>query len=704
MGIWKSENISAADNLSAAQVADLTDGSSTLLHNHDEIEIVREIGGHSYVSKLGLPCPPTLDLKAYDYRDETYGVPSNVTFDRASVATQVNAQGLIESVGEDVMRHDYDPVTGEYKGWLIEESRTNLLTYSEDFDDAVWTKSITTISSNAVTAPDGTLTADKLIPSTGSGTKYIAKIITISASTYYTISLFVKSGDFNYMWLGGESSIWGTIIAYFDLANLTIISTGPDAIDAKITPHKNGWARIELTVLSDADGGTGSAITLGPSNSGTSQTVTGDGTSGIYIWGAQLEQGSFPTSYIPSTQTFTSRASSATYIDSDGLIATATTDVARMSYNPTALHIPPKLLLEGASTNLLTYSEDFDNAIWIKTRGSVSANATTAPDGTLTADKLVEDTTENNSRSIKLLTVSISDEIHTFSVYAKAETRNILSLTMSGTTTYSGSFDLSAGTIINSRIGGTTQATNQTIEPLKNGWYRCSISQNASDGASTEVAIWLSDDNSAIYTGDGTSGLYIWGAQLEESSYPTSYIPTTTAAVTRAADVSTSDSGIRAADVCYMEGTDFSDFYNSEGSIIVQHNSYADVSNYSRILEFSDGTLLNRVSSFILYHETDLKQSVFCITNGIQQDTLFSITADVDTNYNTAVSYNSDMYSLYINGELIDSGNDQNVAVNDFDQIKIGSAVVGGSTNGHIKQITYFPRKLSDSQLQLLTS
>jgi len=660
------------------------------------VKSAREIGGHAYVTMLGLPCPPTLDLKAYDYRNETYGVPSNVTFERATPATQVNAQGLIESVGEDVMRHDYDPVTGEYKGWLIEEGRTNLLTYSEDFDNAAWIKSDITISANAVTAPDGTQTADKLVENTSNIAHYLKISTSVTPGNTYACSVFMKedpSGSKRYLTIHGRDNAFGTAFSLtFDPSDGSITYNSNPSLSFGVINYENGFYRVWVTATATATY-TGTEVfwirLADESNKATTYpSYTGDGTSGLYLWGAQLEQGSFPTSYIPSTQTFTSRASSATYIDSDGLIATAATDVARMNYNPTALHIAPKLLLEGASTNLLTYSEDFDNAAWNKSNATISANAIAAPDGATTADKLV-DSVDNAAHAMsKDITVTTSNN-YTFSVFAKSGEMSWLRIRDYNYTGSQAFFDLDNGVI------GTNLLCTAKIIKYPNGWYRCIYTATAQ---STSFGCFISvcdADNSTAYTGDGTSGLYIWGAQLEESSYPTSYIPSTTAAVTRAADVSTSAAATRDADVCYIDGTDFTDFYNQdEGSLLCKATAKKDFSTLIYLKEDNSNNMRIQYDSTLTPIAIVKSDITYKASTTLSSDGLENI---------YGLAYKDEDCSSIKNGAVVDFTTSPSTLPSPT-EMRLGVLASTSQICGHIKQLTYFPRKLSDSQLQLLTS
>ena len=221
--------------------------------------------------------------------------------------------------------------------------------------------------------------------------------------------------------------------------------------------------------------------------------------------------------------TFT-RASAATYVDRYGMLKSVAADIPRFTADG--------LLIEGASTNLRIYSEQFDNAAWTKLRSSVSANATetTDPYGTNLADKLIEDTTATNTHLVSQLYSFTAGMTYTSSVYAKAGSRSQMALRF-GDSGLAAGFDLSSGTVLSASSGVTTKIT-----ALSNGWYRVSATETAVNTGSYASQIQLMVSGATSYTGDGTSGLYIFGAQLEAMPFATSYIPTTATAVTRIAD------------------------------------------------------------------------------------------------------------------------------------------------------------------------
>ena len=182
-------------------------------------------------------------------------------------------------------------------------------------------------------------------------------------------------------------------------------------------------------------------------------------------------------------------------------------------------------LIEYAPENLLSKSEEFNDAAWTKDRLSFVTNNITAPDGALTAEKLVEDTSVNNSHRVSRQ-ITLTAEPHTFSVFVKSAERNWVRVTLfDGVTSRQVWFDTTAG-VIGTQSGAIGQMTS-----FGNGWWRCAITATGVAAISQTNVALATADNISTYTGDGTSGIYLWGAQLERSSTARAYIPTTTAAV-----------------------------------------------------------------------------------------------------------------------------------------------------------------------------
>lgn len=208
-------------------------------------------------------------------------------------------------------------------------------------------------------------------------------------------------------------------------------------------------------------------------------------------------------------------------------------------YNPVTALWERSTLVELASTNLCLQSESLDNASWTKTSVTISADATTAPDGASTADKLVEDSGAGIAPRIEQAFTGATDNTNqTTSFFVKAAERSWCSIWIrkKDNAVVGAAFNLGSGAWGTAVSAGVTR---HAPIALTNGWYRISITVDTLSGATTpggQLRVQQSDSISTI-TGDGTSGIYAWGAQYEANrSFPTSYIPTTTASVTRAVD------------------------------------------------------------------------------------------------------------------------------------------------------------------------
>ena len=238
-------------------------------------------------------CRPSLDL---DFTQEV--LDPRITFSRGSIGTRVNRNRLIETVSANLPRFDFDPVTGECKGLLIEESRANSLLRSEDFT-TTWGASAVSVSSNVITAPDGNTTADKLVENNSfSSFKFVSQSVGTISGTY-TVSAFFKAGERFSGYIQLLSS-GGSATAGFNLRTGTIIGGS-----GTITPYANGWYRVSSTATFTSATAT---IYIVLYNNNAISNYTGDGTSGLYLWGAQIEAGAFPTSYIPTVASTVTRS------------------------------------------------------------------------------------------------------------------------------------------------------------------------------------------------------------------------------------------------------------------------------------------------------------------------------------------------------------------------------------------------------------
>jgi hypothetical protein len=383
---------------------------------------------------------------------------SRISFSRGSNATVVGSNGLIK----------YAP--------------HNLLTYSEQFDNAAWVKINATITTNASISPDGTTTAEKLVEGTISGTPYISESNVVNAGVPYTISVYAKESQQTpkrYVSLLFPSAQFGSNKrATFDLSAGTYVTTNsPDS--ASITPIGNGWYRCQVSATCVTSGTTNTQIRIATTYPDTLTPYTGDGTSGIYIWGAQINEG------------------------------------ALQPYYPTTVK------------NLLGYSQNFGNAAWTKSNSSIAASTVIGPFGFDGGEKLVENTATSQHSIANSGTITANSTI-TGSCYIKAGERTTgwVQINNSGYTSgFRAQFNTSSG-LATSATFGTGSVSNITMTPIGNGWYRVAAT-GIIDSSSTSGILSIFLNNGASYTGDGTSGIYIFGAQLSDSASldPYSYNP-----------------------------------------------------------------------------------------------------------------------------------------------------------------------------------
>ena len=384
------------------------------------------------------------------------------------------------------------------------------------------------------------------------------------------------------------------------------------------------------------------------------------------------------------------RASTGTYFDYDGILKTALVDQPRFDVDPVTGE-SKGLLIEEQRTNLLTYSEQFYNGAWSGLRCSIAANSVIAPDGTLTADKLVEDTTATNTHSLnQVTTVALtSGTAYTLSFYVKAADRGFIALrfettssVFNGAITY---FNLTSGTVVSVGTGTTASITS-----VGNGWYRCVATQNAAASATARLSIYLSETGTSVsYSGNGYSGMYIWGAQLEAGSFATSYIPTFGSQVTRSADSAS------------ITGVNFSGWYRAdEGTVYSEAQCpSAGLATTFHILSVNDGSSNNETRQTF---NSGLMYGVVAASGSNVAVLSTGITA---SNVNKgSLTYKVNDFANSVNGAAVttDTSGALPVGIN-----KLYLGVSSNNTfylNGTIKRIAYYPKRLSNTELQGITN
>ena len=345
------------------------------------------------------------------------------------------------------------------------EPRRNLLTYTEQFNNAAWTKENITVTENTAIAPNGTTTATKIIETTATAEHKVFQPQTVLANTNYTITCYMKAGERTKAYIRDG---WATgFNALFDLSNGTIISSLGGT--ASITSVGNGWYRCQFVMSTTA---TTLRPDFGPANAANSRNYTGDGISGIYIWGAQLELGSTATAY---------QATAALPVSWLGNHQVAINDAARGIYG---------WMPKTGKRNLLTYTEQFDNAAWSKANATVTANYDTDPDGSITADRFVS-SGGSFPQIFQTLTLT-AGQAYTFSAWVKSD----------------GTSQIAQALLLE----GVATAFTPT-----GTWTRVSVSIASSAGGSRAVVVATNSPVAAA------SSFLIWGAQLELGSTATAY-------------------------------------------------------------------------------------------------------------------------------------------------------------------------------------
>jgi len=282
-------------------------------------------------------------------------------------------------------------------------------------------------------------------------------------------------------------------------------------------------------------------------------------------------------------------------------------------------------LWEPQSTNLIPYSEDFSDASWIKNQTTITQNATISPSGLIDASMISEDNTNNFHRVRRAISPPVNS---TLSIFAKKGTNDKF-LLWSGASGVG--FDLTLGTINN--VSGLNPSLSSSIKDFGNGWYRCSITDNSVNSFGVYP---LQDFSGFIYQGSSTNNFYIWGAQLEQQSYATSYIPTSGSQVTRNQDV------------CINGATGAGLINSTEGVLYAEIAALADDIT-SRKISLNTGTFSNQVT---ISFASGTSNTIRCIIyDGSSVVSNLSFSASNITLYNKiAISYKSGDTQLWVNG------------------------------------------------------
>ena len=419
---------------------------------------------------------------------------------RATTATRVNSAGLVELVP-----YNYN-------------------TYSENFITSWGNDGSSTVTNNFTTAPNGMMTAAKLVSNVANGYGY--KFNTVPNGTF-TLSYYIKA-----------SANTTISIAFNDIG-------GNGYIASYNIPVTTEWQRISLTANLV---GTSLLIDYSQLQLGVE----------YYIWGCQINEGTLKDYQKTETRL----------------------NIPRLDYSNGTC---PSLLVEPQRTNLALYSSSFDNAAWDKAASSVTANQIASPSGVQDADKLTENSA-NDIHGLYNLNPYTSITTATASLFFKKGTRKFFSIKLQiGANSYTQVYDSESVTTTSNSSNGLTSVSTSIVD-FGNGWVRATLTGTNPSGAADAYTVYCLSNSGTptfnpsnfnpTYQGTGTDYGYLWGAQLEAGSYPTSYIPTTSASVTRNSDA-IFKTGISSL-IGQTEGVAFIDFV---------WNGLTGTGSYPRILE-----------------------------------------------------------------------------------------------------------------------
>ena len=531
-----------------------------------------------------------------------------ITATRAGTATYTDASGTIQTASPNTVRVDH--VQGEE----LTPTVFQRVGYT-DFSSGWFTAGTATVTN--VDDYDGQETKN-LVLGDGSARYVDTSFASIDGVTY-TQSVFVRS-------ISGSTT--------FKLYSFD----SPTGVYQTVTITSE-WTRVSVSFLGRSGGGN---VQIGYGASSAAE---------LEISQPQVEEGTTASDFVANTT------------GSPKFIAAAT-------YAPRV----PMMLIEPAATNLIVNSEDFSQDVVLS--NCTVQSGFTAPDASSNAYKLIED----NTNSLKLFnavnnTATTASTSYSSSIFVKAGERTKVRIYAYHLTNqlFAVDYDLVSNTALGTNVMNT-QVDGHSIEDCGNGWKRITVTgQKVASTYSWDVGVSpLDDSGNVTYQGDGTSGVYIWGAQLEEGTVPTSYIPTSGSAVTRAADN------------LVIDGSDFTDFYNqSEGTVYVETVGREVDFNY--IYSISDGSISNRIAA--IHHEY---HHLYVQTSGVLQGAPDAGTFTAGTLCRYAASFKANDLRVVIDGGNV--ATDTNATIPTVNKINIGSRENGNKQlNGHIKRLIYWP-------------
>ena len=628
-----------------------------------------------------------------------------ITFTRNSIGSYTDKNGLVQFAGINEPRFNHDPITLDCKGLLLEESRTNIYLYTTAMLSSSWNAyGVAASTTSATLSPDGTMSATKLTVLSGANTYgqyYVYNPPILTANTTYTVSVYAKVAGYNYVRLAAPYNGGYYAGAQFNLSNGTVVTgvngAGYSITNTSSTAVGNGWYRLTMTFV-PGSGVYQPAVSVCPNSTvwdGASYSgagSTGDGASGCYIWGMQLEVGKFVTSYIPSNDGFVSRASTATYVDSTGLLRTASTNIPRYNYAYDGQKwVSQGILAELASTNYCYYSTM--NTAWgfqgSAPQPTATVNNAVAPDGTTTATKI--------DNTAALGNLAVTDYILVLSSGSASTWVN------GNTVTFSVWLNGTAGQTVQLKLDGAGASGGYTQCTLTGYWKRFSATYTfPANWTTTYPNLYMRvgiRDLGSLGTGTATI-FYCWGAQVELGLAPTSYITANSGSqVTRSADLMYSSTNTRGTDNANVTSTNFSSWYNlTQGSLLLDFDAQvnADATSDSQILTIANSA---NSSNDYIYLKLNGRTTLYFfggITVAADQ-WIFTESTSYSAKSKLGMTIQANNILYYKNG-VSKGTNTTALLSNGLNTMQLGPIC------GHISRLVYYPRALTATELASLTT
>ena len=400
----------------------------------------------------------------------------------------------------------------------------------------------------------------------------------------------------------------------------------------------------------------------------------------------------FTTASLDPRVTFTRTGDTATVVNSSGYVAPINANLPRFDFNPVTLACNG-LLIEESRVNLLLQSQTFQTT-WAATACSIDDDATNGPDGLLTADKIIPNvaaSVSNTAASVLVrqdITKAAAATTYTYSIFAKEGEFNGIRLfvrdnAVSGNNAVV-TFSLVNGSVaVAAAAAGTfTNASASAGTLYANGFYRFSLTFTT--GTETTVRILAIPSNSTSTTGDGSKGIFVWGAQVEANAFATSYIPTTTTSLTRNADVAT------------MTGANFSDWYTATTGAAVVWAIPQTATGTRPLLQFDDTT----ANEIIALRGNVANPELYIVDGGAPQAQIDAGTIVANTTYKLSGAWNTDSCAAAQNGAA--TVTDNTATIPTPTQLRIGSDGTNYAS-ALIQKIMYYPQRIIDAEVQAIS-